>query len=263
MTTASFAGRGTTAGTIETRRSWVVAVTALGILSVSFGAPIITIVALKPIASEFGNLRSVPALSYSLAWLGSAIGGIAMGQVAERIGVRWTVVFGALMIAAGLILSSIGGRVSLYVGHGLLMGLLGNAGLNAPLYVYVARWFDRPSASLNTDISERLRGRLRVSSIPEIVNGVITFPSCRRPGWILCEGGPAPARPPYTIRTSGGKLASGGATMPAQAALWRAASCTGGCRLGFVDDSPLEGNGFELSVPRWDDGSVGPRPHPN
>jgi MFS family permease len=118
-------------------------VTALGILSVSFGAPIITIVALKPIASEFGNVRSVPALSYSLAWLGSAIGGIAMGQVAERIGVRWTVVFGALMIAAGLVLSSIGGRVSLYVGHGLLMGLLGNAGLNAPLYVYVARWFDR------------------------------------------------------------------------------------------------------------------------
>jgi MFS family permease len=144
MTTASVAGRGTTAaGTIETRRSWVVAVTALGILSVSFGAPIITIVALKPIASEFGNVRSVPALSYSLAWLGSGVGGIAMGQVAEKIGVRWTVVFGALMIAAGLVLSSIGGRVSLYVGHGLLMGLLGNAGINAPLYVYVARLFDR------------------------------------------------------------------------------------------------------------------------
>jgi hypothetical protein len=31
----------------------------------------------------------------------------------------------------------------------------------------------------------------------------------------------------------------------------------------FASDSPLEGNGFELSVPRWDDGSVGPRPHPN
>src|ERR1700730_3068653 len=144
MTTASVAGRGTTAvGTIETRRSWVVPVTALGILSVSFGAPIITIVALKPIASEFGNVRSVPALSYSLAWLGSGVGGIAMGQVAEKIGVRWTGVFGALMIAAGLVLSSIGGRVSLYVGHGLLMGLLGNAGINAPLYVYVARLFDR------------------------------------------------------------------------------------------------------------------------
>src|ERR1700738_3203190 len=52
--TATFAGRGT-AGTIETRRSWLVAWSALGILSVSFGAPLITIVALKPIAAEFGG----------------------------------------------------------------------------------------------------------------------------------------------------------------------------------------------------------------
>jgi MFS family permease len=132
-----------TAVTIETRRSWLVAVTALAILSVSFGAPIITIVALKPIAAEFGNARSVPALSYSLAWLGSSVGGIAMGLAAERIGVRWTVMFGGLMIAAGLILSSTGARLFLFVGHGLFMGLLGNAGINAPLYVYVARWFDR------------------------------------------------------------------------------------------------------------------------
>jgi MFS family permease len=130
-------------GTIETRRSWLVAWSALGVLSVSFGAPLITVVALKPIAAEFGNIRSVPALSYSLAWLGSAAGGIMMGLVAEQVGVRWTVIFGALMIAAGLLLSSLGGRFDLYLGHGLFMGLLGNAGINAPLYVYVARWFDR------------------------------------------------------------------------------------------------------------------------
>jgi hypothetical protein len=35
-------------------------------------------------------------------------------------------------------LSSFGGRIELYLGHGLFMGLLGNAGINAPLYVYVA-----------------------------------------------------------------------------------------------------------------------------
>jgi MFS family permease len=116
---------------------------ALGVLSISFGAPLITVVALKPIAAEFGNIRSVPALSYSLAWLGSAAGGIVMGLVAEQVGVRWTVIFGVLMIAAGLLLSSLGGRFDLYLGHGLFMGLLGNAGINAPLYVYVARWFDR------------------------------------------------------------------------------------------------------------------------
>lgn len=103
----------------------------------------ITVVALKPIAATFGDARTVPALCAALAWLGSGVGGIAMGQVAERVGVRWTVVFGALMIATGLLLSSLGHRLDLYIGHGLFMGLLGNAGLNAPLYVYVARWFDR------------------------------------------------------------------------------------------------------------------------
>jgi MFS family permease len=143
MTTATVADREAVAGTIETRRSWLVAWSALGVLSISFGAPLITAVALKPIAAEFGNIRSVPALSYSLAWLGSAAGGIVMGLVAEQVGVRWTVIFGVLMIAAGLLLSSLGGPLDLYLGHGLFMGLLGNAGTNAPLYVYIARWFDR------------------------------------------------------------------------------------------------------------------------
>ena len=66
-----------------------------------------------------------------------------MGWAAERIGVRWTVSFGALMIATGLAVSTLGGALPLYLGHGLFIGLLGNAGINAPLYIYVARWFDR------------------------------------------------------------------------------------------------------------------------
>ncbi|MBV8888494.1 MAG: MFS transporter [Alphaproteobacteria bacterium] len=117
--------------------------TALTIYAVSFGAPVITVVALKPIAAELGSARSVPALAYSLAWLGSAVGGIAMGRLAERIGVRWTVIFGALMIGTGLAVSSGGGRIGLFVGHGVFIGLLGNAGINAPLYIYVSQWFDR------------------------------------------------------------------------------------------------------------------------
>jgi MFS family permease len=66
-----------------------------------------------------------------------------MGRVAERVGVRWTVMFGALMVSAGLVLASSGGRLSLLVGYGVFVGLLGNAGINAPLYIYVSRWFDR------------------------------------------------------------------------------------------------------------------------
>ena len=128
---------------IESRASWIVASAALCTLAVSFGSPYVSIVALKAIAAESGGQRSVPALANSLAWFGAAIGGIAMGAIAERIGVRWTVVFGGTMICAGLWLSSQGEIWQLYVGHGLFIGLLGNAGINAPLMIYISKWFDR------------------------------------------------------------------------------------------------------------------------
>src|SRR5438876_107866 len=135
------------AGSIESRASWAVALTALAIYSVSFGAPVITVVALKQIAADLGGARSVPALAFSLAWLGAAVGGIGMGWLAGRIGTRWVVVIGALMIGVGLALASSGGRGAFYIGHGLFIGLLGNACINAPLYVYVSRWFDRRRGS--------------------------------------------------------------------------------------------------------------------
>jgi MFS family permease len=85
----------------------------------------------------------VPSLAYSLAWLGTAVGGLVMGRVAERIGVRWTAALGALMIGLGLYVATGGTPWRLYVGYGLLVGLLGNGGINAPLYIYVSHWFDR------------------------------------------------------------------------------------------------------------------------
>lgn len=132
---------------IETRTSWITASLSLMILSVSFGAPWISVVALKPMAAELGGARSIPAFATALAWFGSGIGGIGMGYIADRYGVRWTVMFGAVMIGIGLAISSLGQTWELYLGHGLFMGLIGNAGLNAPLYVYVSRWFDRRRGS--------------------------------------------------------------------------------------------------------------------
>src|SRR3954471_14395519 len=129
--------------TAESRRSWVLCVTAFAITAISFAAPAITGVGLRSIAAELGGERSVPALAYSLAWLGASVGGIPMGRAAERFGIRATVIFGSAMIAVGLIVAQSGGRLSLLLGYGLFVGLLGNSGINAPLYVYVTHWFDR------------------------------------------------------------------------------------------------------------------------
>ena len=128
---------------IETRASWVVAAVAVLVLSISFGSVFIIVVGLKTVAADIGGgQRSVPAFAHSLAWFSAALGGLYMAPLAERIGVRVTVMFGAVMVAIGLALSSLGSTWQLYLGHGLFVGLLGNAGINAPLYVYITRWFD-------------------------------------------------------------------------------------------------------------------------
>ena len=131
------------ARSVETRTSWVVAIAALVVLSVSYGAPLATVVALKPIAAEFGAPRSAPALAVALTFIGAGCGGIAMGWLAERIGVRWVVIFGGTMIGAGLTISSLGDLTQLYISSFLLVGLLGASGMFAPLMTYVCRWFDR------------------------------------------------------------------------------------------------------------------------
>jgi MFS family permease len=132
---------------VETRSSWIVATVLLVILALSFGAPWITIVALKLIAAESDGLRSVPSLATSLAWVGFGSGGLAMGYVAERIGIRATVIVGAVMICIGLALSTGGETWQLYVGQGLFVGFFGVGAMNAPFYVYVSRWFDRRRGS--------------------------------------------------------------------------------------------------------------------
>jgi MFS family permease len=76
-----------------------------------------------------------------------------MGRVADKIGTRWTVLNGAVMIGVGLWLSHFGPNWPLWIGHGLFIGLLGLGGINAPLYVYVSRWFDRRRGSAMALIS--------------------------------------------------------------------------------------------------------------
>ena len=70
-----------------------------------------------------------------------------MGRIADRVGTRWTVICGGLMIGLGLAISTLGAPWPLWIGHGLFIGLIGLGGINAPLYIYVSRWFDRKRGS--------------------------------------------------------------------------------------------------------------------
>jgi MFS family permease len=131
------------AASIESRASWIAAGLTLGLLSVSYGSPLLAVVGLKPITEDLGSERQFVALVSALTWFGTGLGGIVMGQVAERIGIRATIAFGATMIALGLAVSASGYLWAMLLGHAVLVGFLGNGALYPPLIVYVSRWFDR------------------------------------------------------------------------------------------------------------------------
>ncbi len=128
---------------IESRASWTVAFAAVAILSISFGAPLIVVVALRPIAADLGEARALPALASSLAYLGAGAGGVLMGWLAGRIGTRAVAVIGGAMVGGGLLLAAGGAPWQLLAGYGLMVGLFGNGALFPPMMTYVSHWFDR------------------------------------------------------------------------------------------------------------------------
>ena len=128
---------------LDSRTAWITATAALIILTLCYGAPLVSVVAMKLIAAELGTSRAVPAGAGSIVYIGAAFGGIAAGWLAGRLGVRRVVMFGAAMVSAGLVLSASGGMLELYAGHGVLMGLFGTACMFSPLITYVSRWFER------------------------------------------------------------------------------------------------------------------------
>jgi MFS family permease len=128
---------------IESRASWVAAGVTLAILALAYGSTLLIVVGLSAMETALGVPRAVLALAGSLTWVGTGLGGIVMGWVADRLGVRPTVLLGTVMVAAGLALASTGHVWAIYLGHGVLIGFLGMGAIYAPLVIYVSRWFDR------------------------------------------------------------------------------------------------------------------------
>jgi MFS family permease len=128
---------------IESSASWIAAGVTLAILSIAYGSPLVIVVGLRSMELDLGIPRSTLALAGAMTWIGTGLGGIVMGWLADRIGIRNSVLMGTVMVASGLALSSTGLVWALYVGHGVLIGFLGMGAIFPPLLIYVSRWFDR------------------------------------------------------------------------------------------------------------------------
>jgi len=128
---------------VESRASWIAVSVTLAVLSVAYGSTLLIVVGLRVMERDLGLDRSVLALAGALTWVGTGLGGVLMGWLADRIGMRTTVTFGATMVSSGLALAATGHLWAIYLGHGVLIGFLGMGAIYPPLVTYVSRWFDR------------------------------------------------------------------------------------------------------------------------
>jgi len=119
----------------------VVVCTAM--VAMAFGAIGTVAVFLQPIAAEFAWPRADVAAAYSVATVGTGLGGIALGHFADRLPVRRVALLGAVVPGvAFLLLSALQTTPALYALHAV-MGLIGIGAIMAPLNRLASLWFVR------------------------------------------------------------------------------------------------------------------------
>jgi len=134
----------TTPTSIETPYGWAVITASVLLMTVGTAGFYVTVVNLKVLVAEFGWPRQIPSLAYSVALLGTGLGGIWMGKWTDRIGMMWPTIFGALAVVAGaLVAARVEDWWSFLAAHGILIGFFGGGAMFSPLVANATRWFDR------------------------------------------------------------------------------------------------------------------------
>lgn len=102
------------------------------------------VVVLPRVEAEFGSDRASAALPYAFTMLGFALGGVMMGRMVDRLGVVRPLMAGAVMIAAGYILTAQAQALWQFaLAHAVLIGFLGSSVTFGPLIADVSHWFER------------------------------------------------------------------------------------------------------------------------
>ena len=101
-------------------------------------------VVLPAVQADFGIARADASLPYTLLMIGFGIGGVLMGRLADRFGVMWPLLLGAVSLGLGYVACSLAQSVASFtLAQAVLVGLLGSSATFAPLVADTSLWFVR------------------------------------------------------------------------------------------------------------------------
>ena len=132
------------ADAVDSRQAWIRLGITLALMTIGSGAMYVIAVVLPAVQAEFGAARADASLPYTLMMVGFGLGGVAMGKLADRVGVMWVVMIGAAGLGGGFILAGMAGSLTVFaLLHGVLLGALGSSTTFAPLVADTSLWFER------------------------------------------------------------------------------------------------------------------------
>jgi MFS family permease len=99
-------------------------------------------VALPAVQSEFAVARADAALPYTLAMLGFAVGGVAMGRLSDRRGIMLPILCASVSVALGYAAASQASSLWLFALAHLLIGF-GASATFGPIMADMSQWFTR------------------------------------------------------------------------------------------------------------------------
>jgi len=103
-----------------------------------------SVVVLPAVEVDFGASRGGASLPYFALMTGFAVGGIVMGRLSDRFGVRLTLSIGLVSLAIGYTLAGLSTSLWQFaLIHGVFIGGAGASAIYGPLIADVSRWFDR------------------------------------------------------------------------------------------------------------------------
>ena len=128
----------------DSRYAWARLAVVLLLMTIGSGAMYVIAVVLPAVQAEFGVARADASLPYTLMMVGFGLGGIAMGRIADRLGVMVVVLIGAAGLGLGFVAAGMAGSLfGFALAHGLLIGALGSSATFAPLVADTSLWFVR------------------------------------------------------------------------------------------------------------------------
>jgi MFS family permease len=130
------------AGEVDSAYAWWRLVLTLILGTVACVGNWSVVVLLPVLQADFDTVRGGASLPYTCTMLGFAFGGVAMGRLADRVGIVVPVLIGAFLLATGYVLAALTTNIWQFAACSLIIGLGSAAGFS-PLISDLSLWFSR------------------------------------------------------------------------------------------------------------------------